>query len=302
MSDSDLAKEQRHIDSLDSAQKSYYTQPKVEYPSKKEIEIYSKYKNEIPSKSIFVGAMIDSDSIARGGAFLVMKNRKLFLVTAYHIVPGFNALDTSENESGFRIPNKLRIYFHSQKQTDPPKELTVDLYLNHKRTFFSIPPSFLKSGLELPREVLDIIFLPLELNKLPKGILLDTVNLYDKDVVVNDGDLVSVWGFADTLKNKYPTTDTAIIKNPKITSMATYVPENGVYGYYTMHKSFDGNSGGLVYTYLSDGAHFIGCHVAGVYKSDRSVHPAFKDGTRFQQVGQMITKTEIRKAMEKFAN
>jgi len=235
-----------------------------------------------------------------GSSFLVNKKGKIYLVTCYHIVPGYEFLDTSLlHGRKSHAPDVLSIFFHSKNREAPPILTKCTLYTNNKRNFFTVPiihGAMIGNG---DREVFDLAFIPLNMQKLPKDALIDTVPLYDKDVIISKGNLISMWGFEDSLKNQYPSIDTGIITKQK------YNPNEGqinewAHSFYSIHKDIEGNSGCPVFVHLSDGAHFVGIHSLRVIDMQKNVPEAFRDGTPNQEIGSMITKQFIRYALENF--
>jgi hypothetical protein len=201
------------------------------------------------------------------------------------------------------IPDNVRIFFHSKLKGHLPDSINYKLYNGSERTFVTIQslPDSLKSG---PKDVLDICFLPLDYNCLPKDALLDTINIWDNTPIPKQNDLISFWGYnTDPNEYKFPSIDTGLVTH------STYVPEDGIfiesgtYIYFAFHKAFDGNSGSPVYVNKNGGIAFVGMHSVHIVDRISKMAPkSFWNGTKNLHIGRMLTRKIIMESFLKYVN
>lgn len=261
--------------------------------SDKEVQLIKAHSKELWDKSLMVRTRRNNEKRETGTGFVVNKNGKLYLVTNYHIVPGFDFIDTTKIFKGYKAPpNKLVIYFHTK--TDKNIVKIYDLYdKNNRRNFFSFPMTNIALG-QGGNSIIDICYIPL--GKLDSKIKVDTVRIFD-NIKYNPKpkDLVAVWGFRGEIivMGRYCPVDTGLIsKTPYFNSTNLAIVIN-------VHMSLAGSSGAPVYYHGTSKPLFIGIESAGTFGT---VPDEFSDNTPNQQLALVLTKEIIRYGLEDFVH
>ena len=278
--------------------------PQVKYPSDKELEIYTKYGEYLSTKSIYILTTKDGQKMAVGASFLITRHGKYYLATNYHIIPGYEAGDsTKAHDPSDSIPDNVRIFFHSKLKGHLPDSMNYKLYNGKVRNFITIPniPDSLRLA---PKEVFDICFLPLDVTLLPKDVLLDTVNIFTNSPTPKQNDLISFWGYnTDPNEYKLPSIDTGLVVHPRYIREEGFFPEFDTYIYFAFHKDFDGNSGSPVYANENWGIEFVGMHCAHLLNPESKMPPmSFWNGTKNLHIGRMLTRKFIKDSFLKYVN
>jgi len=260
-------------------------------PSAKEVEIREKH-HELIYKTILIQTFYFSKPLDLGAAFLVKKNNFYYLATNYHLLAGCEPTDTSiiRSKTG-EIPNEIHICLHTK--SDIPFYFSAPLYQNGNRTFISIPPD-LERLKATPREVSDLVFLPLGPNY-RENVRMDTSAMSENNEVIKKDDLIAFFGFrnANIVEKQFPIVDTA-----KVTYSIFRKPiysNKGKFIFFNAHKPFEGNSGCPVYIEINNKLRFI-----GIVSGKNNIPKFFSDNSANQMLGNIISKSFIHYALEKY--
>jgi hypothetical protein len=283
-------KDSMHVDSLANTQReqdnpNQQEGDKLLFHSAKEKEIYDQYSGIISTKVLYIDELNANLNFAHASGFLIKKRGKIYLVTNYHVVTEHVSNDTLLFNNQFNlVPTQLHIFFYRKQTTAPPYSLTYDLYTNNKQNFISIVNNNKHTQISYgTRQVFDIAFLPINIKSLPKDILIDTIGTGGDSPtsVINDGDMISIWGFPGPHREiKRPSIDTAtLIIKKRIPGSDLQINIH-----YSAHKDLEGHSGGPIYLHLKDGIHFFGMDCDQLADSRNRSLPlkALSDGTTNQ--------------------
>lgn len=176
-------------------------------------------------------------------AFILRYRQKYFLVTNYHILAGQMPSWAQPNEPAFikgQTPNLVSVYFYNRDHVQLPIPRVYWL-LNQDNTkrLFKIPKISPTGG------VVDMAYLELPLDSIPKEALIDPVDVSSLNTnwLIPPKSKLIVCGFRgnDSMKIK-----TAIIDTVITTADYTYSPKDKfIFARKTI--VFEGHSGGLVY-------------------------------------------------------
>jgi hypothetical protein len=229
------------------------------------------------SKSLHITQKKGNRYLCTGTGFLVTKNYTTYLVTNYHLIPGYESEDTSKIQCSIKeIPDSIRIAFHTLFN-GRYLEKTYPLYSKGERLFFTPSPSwrnpFGKKG------IVDLAFLPLK--NIPQNVLIDTISLqgninYDN---IKEGNIIAIFGFRhDTsAPNEFPRCDTAKI------SRDVKDPENN-FIFFKSSKDLGGDSGSPVYLLYNNSWEFIGIESSTLPYTSKGINSAIS----FLISGEMI--------------
>ncbi|MDB5087538.1 MAG: hypothetical protein JWR09_1532 [Mucilaginibacter sp.] len=256
-----------------------------------EINLYNKYSHTLASKTVLiqVGSRFDKD-FGTGSAFIVNKNGKLYLITNYHLIPGYDANDTTILYHTKRRADVVYILFHLKNPTMAIL-LPYKLYnRSGKRLFYTIPNQ--KSKDIFPKSITDLSILPL--GSIDKRVFIDTVRIWDKsDPYASRGSIASIWGFRYNhgVGRQYPMADTGIV-------LANNLNINGRYLIVMRtHKFMSGDSGAPVYLSYNNDLIFLGINSSE--SGCGNLLSGYDDFTKNQNAVFIIPKKTIRDALIK---
>lgn len=265
-------------------------------PSDYEMYIYVKnIQHSFKSVLIIVGC--DSTILATGTATLVSRNGNIFLVTNYHLIPGFQCSDTTKRQNKYdKIAKWVKVVFHGLSDSIKV-EHKYNLYDRNGNRLFTTPSSDTNTLFKRKGEVVDISFM--KLPRVPKNIRLDTIPITSPKIFVDSSEIISVWGYRGgrLREGHFSLLDTArIAKSPYIEGMNYII--------FSSHKSFSGNSGAPVFVHKPTGLEFIGIESSSLINSKGIpfVPPEFLDGSANQIVGIIIEKSFINYLISKYVN
>jgi hypothetical protein len=200
-------------------------------------------------KSLLIGQKTGNETFCRGTAFLVKKGIKYYLVTDYHVIPGYNPRDTfsidckyPKTQKPCPRPDSVIVFFHTLKGS---LRKTYPLYKKNRKLFFTFP---YKNAVY---QVYDLTFLPITI---PKNVIIDTININKDEVLPKRADTIAIYGF-----NRHYS---SIIGLPWCET-GTFIGVDSGFGknvlfVFECPQNLDGDSGAPVYLVSNNHLEFIG--------------------------------------------